>query len=112
MPTARLKLFGVCRLDAFCNGSDRSVIGRVLPGSEVIAVQPNNVGKMFVAVAQISAVSPTGSRAIVPQRVDPLPGLDGIKENHHPAIGRECHDLIDMAKVCFVRLGEIIMGGI
>ena len=103
-----LKGVRVFLLDAQCDRGDDRVIGRNHPFLEVVAVQPNDVGKVFVTVAQIPSIGPATIRAVGERRSKEPRGFKRINHQHNVVRFRHSDDLVHVGKISFIRRGQVV----
>ena len=106
----RLQVSRVFGLDALGHGLDQSAVARpVLPGTEIIAVQPDDVGKVLVSAAEIFPIGGAGGQAVVAQRRQPVDRLHRVQKDHDAVLlGKPDHP-VETGEVSRIGLGDVVM---
>jgi len=106
-----LEVVGIDAFDAVGDGLDEGAVAGVVPGLEVVAMEPDQVGGILVAVAEEDAVVVGFGGAVSLEDTQPVDGLDGGEEDGEVVVGGQGEDVVEAGEVGGVGSGEVIGGG-
>src|SRR5580765_3950445 len=94
--------------DAEGDGTDHEIVVGVAPILKIVAAHPDDVGEVFVALAQKLSVRATFVRAIVEHHAKKTAGFGWIEEHLDTVLRGKVKHMIDASKVSFGGFGEIV----
>lgn len=96
-------------MDALCHSLNQRIIGSIPPGIKVIAIQPQNIGKAFVARTQVLPIRVGRPESVIAQGRQPSYRLHRVQENGLMVISSDLHHMVETREVRFIRLAEVVV---
>src|SRR6516164_11289450 len=92
---------------AFGNSRNVGVISGIIPGLEVIGINPYHVREALVAIPEVDAVIEIRGRSVALNRTHPATRIGWVQEYRYAVLGGQLNHVVNPLEVGRVGSGEV-----